>query len=165
MQKIPKQLNKSNGDYKGTAAQKLPSNRSDKKRIPKFIGEILVMIHNDPNKSIRSIAKDMRISEFLISQIVHEEIQYFSNQMREGRFYFRPWKTRGKTPLLSVWTNSSIPPNAEPYIKCLLKGIWPCSKRVSAGLSYVRQMGSVSYQQKQEYTVLVVRNFLWSYRL
>ena len=90
VQKIPKQLNKSNGDYKGTAAQKLPSNRSDKKRIPKFIGEILVMIHNDPNKSIRSIAKDMRISEFLISQIVHEEIQYFSNQMREGRFYFRP---------------------------------------------------------------------------
>ena len=30
---------------------------SDEKRSPKFVGEIQAMIDNDPNKSIRSIAK------------------------------------------------------------------------------------------------------------
>ena len=32
------------------------------------------MIDNDPSKSIRSIAKDMRVQEILIKQVMHEDI-------------------------------------------------------------------------------------------
>ena len=74
VQRIRKELEESNGDYEGTAARKLPSNRSDKKRTPEFVGEIQTMIGNDPSKSIRSIARDMGVSEFLIRQVVHKDI-------------------------------------------------------------------------------------------
>ena len=57
---------------------------SEEKRTPKFIGEILAMIDNDPSKSIKSLAKDMGMSELLIKQVVHEDIRYFSYKMRKS---------------------------------------------------------------------------------
>ena len=40
----------------------------------KFVGKIKLMVDNNPNK-LRFIAKDMRVSEFLIRQIVHSFFQ------------------------------------------------------------------------------------------
>ena len=47
------------------------SDRFDKKRSPEFVGEIQAIMENDPSMSIRSIARDMEVSEFLIRQIIH----------------------------------------------------------------------------------------------
>ena len=80
---LKKELDGSNGDYEGTAAQKPHSDHSDKKRTSKFVGDIQAMIDNNPNGSVRSIARDMGVSEFLIRQVVHEDICYFSYKMRK----------------------------------------------------------------------------------
>ena len=74
---------KSKGDYESTVAQKPHSFRSNKKRIPEFVGEIQSMIDNDLSKPIISIARYLGVSEFLINRVVHENIRYFSNKMRK----------------------------------------------------------------------------------
>ena len=48
------------------------------KKTPKFVDEIQSIINNDPNKSIRPISRDMGKSKFLIRQVVHEDIRYYS---------------------------------------------------------------------------------------
>ena len=53
-------------EYEGTADKKRYSDRSDKNRTLKFLHEVQTMINNDPCKSIRSTAKDIDVSEFLI---------------------------------------------------------------------------------------------------
>ena len=45
------------------------------------------MIDNDSRKTIKSITNDMKTSEFLIRQVVHEDIRYFSYKMRKGYFF------------------------------------------------------------------------------
>ena len=60
MTRIRKELDVSNGDYKGTAARKSHSDYCDKKRTPKSVGEIQAMIDNDLNKSI---SRDIGMSE------------------------------------------------------------------------------------------------------
>ena len=75
VQKIQKELNEFRDDYESTAAPKSHSDHSDEKWTPKFVGEIQAMIDNDPSESIRSIAKNTEMSEFLIRQRVHEDIQ------------------------------------------------------------------------------------------
>ena len=52
----------------------------DKKSTPEFAGHIQAIIDNDP------IVKDRVVSEFLIRQVVHENIQYSSNRMRMTNF-------------------------------------------------------------------------------
>ena len=66
-----------NGDYKGMAAWKSHPDHSDKKRTPKFV-EIQAIIDNYPIKTIKSMVRNMRMSEFLIKQAEHEDIHYFS---------------------------------------------------------------------------------------
>ena len=66
---IRKELEVYNGNYEFIAAQKLHSNCSNKKRSPEFLDEILAMISNDPKKSIKSIAWNTEVSEFLISLV------------------------------------------------------------------------------------------------
>ena len=39
-----------------------------------------------PSKSIRSITRDMEVSEFHIRQVVHEDIRYFSYNLRKPIF-------------------------------------------------------------------------------
>ena len=72
---------KSNRNYEGTAARKP---RSDKKITPDFVTDIQAIDDNDPRKSVGFIARDMEVSEFLIRQIVHEDIRYSSYKMRKG---------------------------------------------------------------------------------
>ena len=88
------------------AARKPHSNRSDKNSTPEFVREILATIDNDPCKSIKCIASDMGVSEFLIKQVVHEDIQYFP--WARTNFYFRSWGTREKISLRSLSPNSNI---------------------------------------------------------
>ena len=75
--RIWKDLYESSDDYKGTTAQKPHSDCSDK-IIFVFLGEVQAIIDNDPSKSIRIIVKILWGSEFLIRQVVHEDIRYFS---------------------------------------------------------------------------------------
>ena len=42
------------------------------------------MIDNDPT---RSIDRAIEVSGFLIRQIEHKDIQYFSHKMRKGQFF------------------------------------------------------------------------------
>ena len=42
------------------------------------------MIDNDPSKSIGSITKEMGVSEFLNSRILHKDISYASHQINKG---------------------------------------------------------------------------------
>ena len=44
------------------------------------------MIDNDLAKSISSIARDIGMSEFLMRQVVHEDIQYFWYKKRKSQF-------------------------------------------------------------------------------
>ena len=44
------------------------------------------MIKNVPSKSLRSKARNMGVSEFLISKVMHENIRYFSCKLRKGHF-------------------------------------------------------------------------------
>ena len=95
MQRIRKELDKSNGDYEITAAWKPQSDHPDRKRT-EF--EIKAMIHNDPSKSITSIASDRKGTKtFGISHIRRER----------ASFYHRLWRTRGKAVLQSFGTNST----------------------------------------------------------
>ena len=66
VEKIPKELDESNGDYEGMTVLKPHSDRSDNKTTLEYLGEIQAMIDNDPSKSIRSTLRDMEMSEFLI---------------------------------------------------------------------------------------------------
>ena len=68
------ELDESNGDQR------------DKKRTLKFVAEIQVFIDNNLSKLLRFIAKVMGMYEFLIRQLVHEDIWYFSYKMRNGQF-------------------------------------------------------------------------------
>ena len=63
VQRIWKELNKSNGDTEGTAALKTRTDRSSKKRTVKLVGQNQA---NDLSKSIRSIARDIGMFQFLI---------------------------------------------------------------------------------------------------
>lgn len=68
------------------AARKTRSDSSNKKRTPEFVGEIQTMVDNDRSKSVWSIANNLGKSEFLINQVVHKDIQYFSYKMRKSQF-------------------------------------------------------------------------------
>ena len=96
MQKIWKELDEFNGDYGGMAAQKPHSDHSDKKRTPKFVGEIQAIIDNDPSESIKSVAKNMEMSKFLIRHIVPENIHCFSYKTRKNQFLSQAMKDKRK---------------------------------------------------------------------
>ena len=54
------------------------------------------MIDNDSSKSIRSIARNIGASEFLIRWVVHEDIQYFSYKMRKDNCLSQAMKNKRK---------------------------------------------------------------------
>ena len=85
MQRIWKELDESNSNYEDNSS-------SNKKRTPKFVGEIQAMIDNNPSKLIRS----MVVSEFLIRQVVFEDIWYFLYKMRKGQFSLQVIKDKKK---------------------------------------------------------------------
>ena len=71
----------------------------------KFIGEIQVMIDNDPSKSIRSLA----VSKFLIWLVVHEDICYFSYKMRKNQSLSQAVKKRKSAVMLLNKLKHSFP--------------------------------------------------------
>ena len=102
VQRIRKEFDESNGDYEGTAARKPHSDRSDKKRTPEFVAAIQAIIDKNPSQSIRSIARNMGVSEFLIRQVVHENIRYFSYKMRRDQFLSQAMKDKRKDCAIKV---------------------------------------------------------------
>ena len=90
--RIQKELDDSNVDYVGRVGWKIYFGYSDKKRNPEFVGKILAII----DKSARFIALNTRVSEFFIRQVVHENIQYFSNKMRKDQFLSQTIKDKKK---------------------------------------------------------------------
>ena len=78
----------SNSDYEGMADGTF-TDCSDKKRTPKFVGETQAMVDNNLSKLIRSTG----VSEFLIRQVVHEDICYFSYKMK-GQFLSQAMKDK-----------------------------------------------------------------------
>ena len=92
VRRIQKDLDDSYRDYECRVVWQPHSNRSDKKRSPQFVGEIPVIIDNNPSKSINPIPINLGDSELLIRQIVHEDILYFSCKMRKDQFLSQSMK-------------------------------------------------------------------------
>ena len=89
MQRIKKKLDQ----FNGAAAQKP---HSDKKRTFEIVIDIQDMINDNYCQSIRSIARDMGVSEFLIQQVVHADIQYFLFKMKKDQFLSQAMKDKRK---------------------------------------------------------------------
>ena len=68
------------------------------------MGEIQDMIGNDPSKLISSIARDMGVSEFLIRQMVHEDVLYFSCNVRKDQFLSQAIKGKTKYYTTNLFT-------------------------------------------------------------
>ena len=58
----------------------------DKERNPEIPAETLAAIENDISKSVKSKTKDMRVPEYPIRIVVHEDIRYFLYKIRKGQF-------------------------------------------------------------------------------
>ena len=56
------------------------------RKTPEFFAQILDMMDHGLRKSIRSIDKDMEVSEFLSRQLVRKDILYCTNKMRKRQF-------------------------------------------------------------------------------
>ena len=84
---------------------------SDKKRTPKFVGEIQAPIENDHSKLIRSIVRNMEVSKFLIRPVVNKNIQYFSYKMKNGIFILGHEGQKENLCSKDFLTNSSISSN------------------------------------------------------
>ena len=54
------------------------------------------MIDNDSSKSTRCITKDMGASDFLIWQLVYEDIWHWLYQMRKGQLFSKPMNLKRK---------------------------------------------------------------------
>jgi len=67
------------------AKHKKHETRSDKVRTSQFVQKVQDIIDEDPSKSIRTISKDLQVSECTI-RIIHEDIRYKSYAMRKGQF-------------------------------------------------------------------------------
>ena len=110
LQRIRKQSNESNDDYEGTPAQNPHSDRSNEDRIPEFFGVIQSMIDNDSRKSNRFIVRDINVFEFLIRQVVREDIQQFSFKIRKGKFLSQTMKDKKKSSCKAFQETEASPP-------------------------------------------------------
>ena len=89
--------------------------KKKKKSTAEFVCKIQAMIYNDHSKSIKSIAKNQEMSKFLIGQIVHEDIWYFSHKMRKVQFLSRAIKDKRKDHTAKL-LNKSIPSNRTCFV-------------------------------------------------
>ena len=65
------------------------------------------MIDNDLSKSIESILKG--VSGFLIRQVEHEDIWYFSHKMKKGRFLLQAMKEQRKDHSTKLMNKHAFP--------------------------------------------------------
>ena len=54
------------------------------------------MVDNDLSKSVKSIVKDIGGSDFLIREVVHEDIPSFLCKMKKGQFLLQIMKDKRK---------------------------------------------------------------------
>ena len=83
------------------------------KRTHKFVGDINAVIDDGPSKLIKSVTRDMGASEFLIKQIVHEDVQYSSYKMRNGQFLSRAIKDKRKDHAAKLFKKTQTTPPTE----------------------------------------------------
>ena len=61
-----------------------------------FVFEIQDIPNNDHSKSIRSVPRDIRVSEFLIWHEMHDDFRYFSNKIKKDYFLSQAMKVKRK---------------------------------------------------------------------
>ena len=86
-----------------------------RKKSPEFVGDIKIMIDNDPQKSMMAIAKNTGVSEFLIRKTVHDCLRYFSYKMRRGQQDSAPCHTSRKS---LAWLSDN-------YNDHITRDMWP----------------------------------------
>ena len=96
VQRFWKELDVSNGDYDSTVAREPHFDRSDEKRTPEFVVDIKAMIDNDLSELSDLYLWAWENLNFLIKQVVLEEIRYFSFKMRNGQFSSKAMKDTRK---------------------------------------------------------------------
>ena len=99
------------GEFKGTGT------RSDEKRTLEFktVIEFEIKTVIDNSKSIKAIAMDTGVFEFLIRQTVHEDIRYSSFKMRKDQQDSEPCRTSKRTlACLSDNFSDNITPDMRP---------------------------------------------------
>lgn len=72
--KVRNELKASGGDVSSVAKRKKHSKRSDIIRTAEFIQQVQDIILNSPSKSMRAIAKQLKVAESTIRRVVHEDI-------------------------------------------------------------------------------------------
>lgn len=77
-----------------TAHRKQHSRRSDTLRTPAFVAQLQALVDEDPGKSVRSLAKELGVSEGTIRNAVHEDLRYNSYARRKGQFMSETTKER-----------------------------------------------------------------------
>ena len=84
--KVLKELKDKNGQISPVAKRKKHQQRSDSIRTPEFVQRVQNIIDESPQKSMRSIAKDLNVSEATIRRTCHEDLRYKSYVMKRGQF-------------------------------------------------------------------------------
>lgn len=84
--KVRLQLYEYDGNVSPVAKRKKHSQRSDTIRTPEFIPNVQNIIDENPRRSMRSIAKELQVSEWTIRAVVHQNIRYKSYVMRRSQF-------------------------------------------------------------------------------
>ncbi|KAG0728693.1 hypothetical protein GWK47_031947 [Chionoecetes opilio] len=80
-----RELISSDYDYEGVAERKHHSRRSDTIRNAELVTKLQTMIDEDPSQSMRSIARELHVSEGTVRKCVQEDIRYKSYKMRKGQ--------------------------------------------------------------------------------
>ena len=78
--------------------------------IRKKLPNLLAMNDNKFSKSIKSIAKDMEVSEFLIGQIMYKDIRYFSYKKKKGQFWSQVIYNKRKRPPCKAFKQTQASP-------------------------------------------------------
>jgi hypothetical protein len=56
------------------------------------VDRVQELINEDPGRSTRKLAEDLKVSKFLIRKIVKEEISYLSYSLHRGQFMMKATK-------------------------------------------------------------------------
>ena len=81
--KVRKELETEDGNVSPVSKRKKYFKRSDIIRTPEFIQQVQQAIDDNSIKSMRSIAKELHVSEGTIRNVVHEDIRYKSYVRRK----------------------------------------------------------------------------------
>ncbi|XP_014784953.1 tRNA (guanine-N(7)-)-methyltransferase isoform X1 [Octopus bimaculoides] len=72
--KVRTELEASGGNVSIVSKRKKHSKRSDAIRTPQFIQRVQHIVSDNPEKSLRAVAKELEVSEWTVRTVVHEDI-------------------------------------------------------------------------------------------